>query len=44
MADQIPKLMSGQLDAAQERFAAIRHSHDGDSGASQPSGAWPGSS
>ena len=37
-------LIVGQLDAARERFAAIGHSHHGDSGASQPSGAWPGSS
>ena len=40
----VKDLIAGQFDAAQERFAAIGHSHDGDSGASQPSGAWPGSS
>ena len=40
----VKDLIAGQLDAAQERFAAIGHSHDGDSGASQPAGAWPGSS
>jgi hypothetical protein len=35
----VKDLIAAQLDAAQERFAAIGHSHHGDSGASQPSGA-----
>lgn len=35
-------LVAGQLDAAQERFAAIGQSHDGDSGAGRPPSVWPG--
>lgn len=38
----VKDMIVGQLDAAQERFAAIGHSHNDDSGTSQPSGAWPG--
>jgi hypothetical protein len=33
----IKNLIAVQLDAAQERFAAIRHGHISDNGASQPS-------
>ena len=40
----VKDLIAGQLDAAQERFAAIGHSHGGDSGAGHPSGTRPGSS
>ena len=40
----VKDMIAGQLDAAQERFAAIGHGRDGDSTASQPSGAQPGSS
>ena len=39
----VKDMIAGQLDAARERFAAIRHGRDGDSGTSQPSGAQPGS-
>jgi hypothetical protein len=39
----VKDMIAAQLDAAQERFAAIGHRRDGDSGASQPSGAQPGS-
>jgi hypothetical protein len=40
----VKDMIAAQLDAAQGRFAAIGHGSDGDSGASQPSGAQPGSS
>jgi hypothetical protein len=35
-------MIAAQLDAAQERFAAIGHGRDGDSQASPRSGAAPG--
>jgi len=37
-------MIAAQLDAAQARFTAIGHGHDGDSGTSQPPGAQPGTS
>ena len=40
----VKDMIAAQLDAAQERFAAIGHGRDGDSGVSQPPGARPGSS
>jgi hypothetical protein len=40
----VKNMIAGQLDSAQRRFAAIWHDHDVDGGASQPSGAQPGSS
>jgi hypothetical protein len=40
----IKDMIAGQLDAAQERFAAIGHGRDGDSRVSRPSAAQPGSS
>ena len=39
----VKDMIGAQLDAAQERFTAIRHGRDPASGASQPSGGWPGS-
>ena len=35
----VKDMIVGQLDAAQERFTAIGHSHDGDSAAGQPPAA-----
>jgi hypothetical protein len=40
----VKDMIAAQLDAARERFAAIGHGRDGDSTASQPPGAQPGSS
>jgi hypothetical protein len=40
----VKDMIAAQLDAAQERFTAIGHGRDPDSGASQPSDGWPGSS
>ncbi len=40
----VKDMIAAQLDAAQERFAAIGHGRDPDSGASQPSVGRPGSS
>ena len=37
-------MIVGQLDATQRRLAAIGQGRDADSGATQPSGAQPGSS
>ena len=39
----VKDMIAAQLDAAQGRFDAIGHGRDGDSGASQPPGAQPGS-
>ncbi len=39
----VKDMIAAQLDAAQQRFTAIGHGRDGDSRASQPSGAQPGS-
>ncbi len=35
-------ILAAQLDAARDRFTAIGHAHDGDSGTSQAPGATPG--
>jgi hypothetical protein len=40
----VKDMIAGQLDAAQERFTAIGQGCDGESGASQPAAAQPGSS
>ena len=37
----VKDMIAGQLDAGQERFAAIRHGHPGDRGTGQPPGAPP---
>lgn len=39
----VKDMIAGQLDAAQQRFAAIGHGRDSDGGASKSSGAQPGS-
>jgi hypothetical protein len=39
----VKDMIVGQLDAARQRFAAIGHSTDADSQASQPSASQPGS-
>ena len=40
----VKDMIAAQLDAAHERFAAIGHGRDGDTGTSQSSGTRPGSS
>lgn len=39
----VKDMIAGQLDAARQRFAAIGHSRDADSGTSQPAASQPGS-
>jgi HD domain len=43
LENDVRDMIAGQLDAAQQRFAAIGHGHHGDSETSQSSAAQPGS-
>jgi hypothetical protein len=43
LENDVKDMIAAQLDAAEDRFAAIRHGRRGDSAISPPSGAEPGS-